>query len=205
MPPDDSRPIRIRFEHTRFPHFGNHSGYPQFTRFLDSRRYATSLHGASDDGTECARRLYPFRPLLRLLIARGGMRWYKLSDFNAELEAFLACLRGRVDIVHFLDGEHSGQYLPRMLHMARISSVRVIATFHQPASILRDLIDPRLLRRFDRIVLMSPTQVPYFAQHVATDRLRVILHGVDTDFFRPRSAPGTGDRLRCITDRKSVV
>ena len=55
-----------------------------------------------------ARRLYPFRPLLRRLIARGGMRWYKLSDFNAELEAFLACLARRVDIVHFLDGEHSG-------------------------------------------------------------------------------------------------
>ena len=199
MPLDDRRPIRIRFEHTRFPHFGNHSGYPQFTRFLDGRGYETSLHGASDDGTECARRLYPFRPLLQRLISRGGLRWYKLSDFNAELEAFLACLRGRVDIVHFLDGEHSGQYLPRMLRMARISSVRVIATFHQPPSILRDLIDPGLLGRFDRIVLMSPSQVPYFAQHVATDRLRVILHGVDTDFFRPRTAPATGARLRCIT------
>ena len=73
MPLDDSRPIRIRFEHTRFPHFGNHSGYPQFTRFLDSRRYVASLHGASDDGSECGRWLYPFKPVLQRLIARGGI------------------------------------------------------------------------------------------------------------------------------------
>jgi glycosyltransferase involved in cell wall biosynthesis len=199
VPLDDSRPIRIRFEHTRFPHFGNHSGYPQFTRFLDSRRYVASLHGASDDGSECGRWLYPFKPVLQRLIARGGMPWYKLSDFNAELEAFLACLRGRADIVHFLDGEHSGQYLPRMLRAARLSSVRVIASFHQPPGILNDLVDPRLLRQFDRIVLMSPSQIPYFAQHVAADRLRVILHGVDTDFFRPRAAPTAVARLRCIT------
>jgi glycosyltransferase involved in cell wall biosynthesis len=80
-----------------------------------------------------------------------------------------------------------------------LSSVRTIATFHQPPNIAKDLLNHVLLRQLDQIVLVSPSQLAYFKQHVDEDRLHVILHGVDTDFFHPSSRPNATQRIRCIT------
>ncbi len=191
--------VRIRFEHTRYPHWGGHSGYVQLVRFLEAAGFRCALHGASDSDADWPRWLAPLKPPLTRIIRRGGMPWYKLSDLNAELGAFADCLLGRWDVVHFLDGEHSGRFLPRLLRLARRSSVRVMATFHQPPAIVRELLDPALLRQLDEIVLVSPSQRPYFAEHVVEERLHVILHGVDTEFFHPTSDARPAGRMRCIT------
>ena len=58
---------------------------------------------------------------------------------------------------------------------------------------------PTSLRWFDQVVLVSPSQLPFFREHVDEERLSVILHGVDTDFFCPTSRSNGSDRLRCIT------
>lgn len=196
---DAERPLRIRLEHTRFPHWGGHSGYVALARFLDRRRFDVTLHGASDSDDDLPFPLAPLKPRLRRLVRRGGMPWYKLSDLTAEVRAFGACLTGHADIIHLLDGEHSGQFLPTLVHRARLPSVRIIATFHQPPGIAGDLLNPVLLSRLDQIVLVSPSQRDYFLQHVEPDRLHVILHGVDTEFFRPSQAPCPDRRIRCIT------
>jgi glycosyltransferase involved in cell wall biosynthesis len=200
VPRDAERPLRIRLEHTRFPHWGGHSGYVAFARFLDRGRCDVTVHGASDGDDDLPLALAPLRPRLRRFVRRGGMPWYKLSDLAAEVRAFGACLAGRAEVVHLLDGEHSGQYLPALLRRARISSVRVIATFHQPPGIAGDLLDPDLVARLDQVVLVSPSQRSFFLDHVEPERLHVILHGVDTDFFRPREAARPpGHRFRCVT------
>jgi glycosyltransferase involved in cell wall biosynthesis len=191
--------MRIRFEHTRYPHWGQRSGYVQFVRQLDPQHFCADLHAASDSDADLARWLVPFRPYLRRLVRRGRMPWYKLSDLNAEIDAFKACLVGKVDIVHFLDGEHSGRFLPRLIRAARLSAVRTIATFHQPPDVARELVDGRLLRWLDGIVLVSPSQLPFFQQYVPEHRLHVILHGVDAEFFRPAATSNVTDRVRCIT------
>ena len=67
------------------------------------------------------------------------MPWYKLSDLNAEIAALRQCISRRVDIVHFLDGEHSGQFLPHLVKVAGLSAVRTVATFHQPPEMAREL------------------------------------------------------------------
>ena len=149
-------PIRIRFEHTHYPHWGQRSGYVQFVRQLDPQRCHAAVHAASDSDADLAWWLAPFRPWLRRLIRRGGMPWYKLSDLSAEIEAFKGCLARRFDIVHFLDGEHSGQFLPRLIKATRLSAVRTIATFHQPPEVAREVVNGALLRWFDEIVLVSP-------------------------------------------------
>jgi glycosyltransferase involved in cell wall biosynthesis len=197
--PAADHPIRLRFEHTRYPHWGDRGGYVRLVHHLDRARFRTYLHGASDSDADVPRLLAPFKPALRRFVQRGGMPWYKLSDLTAELRAFAACLARRCDIVHFLDGEHSGQFLPRLLRRARLSSVRTIATFHQPPIIAKDLLNPVLLRQLDQIVLVSPSQLAYFKQHVDEDRLHVILHGVETDFFHPASRPDARQRIRCVT------
>lgn len=199
MPPDVKQPLRIRFVHTRYPHWGGHSGYIQFVRHLDCERYRTVLHSTpdSDEGLPVWMKLV--RPWLKRFIQRGRMPWYKLSDLNAELMAFAHCLSGRHDIVHFLDGEHSGQFLPFLLRLAGLSNVRTVATFHQPPGVANELLNSKLLHRFDQVVLVSPSQLSYFRQHVAEDRLHIILHGVDTEFFHPAPIPNRTSAIRCIT------
>jgi glycosyltransferase involved in cell wall biosynthesis len=197
--PAADQPIRLRFEYTRYPHWGGRSGYVRLVHYLDRAHFRTYLHGASDSDADLPRLLAPFKPALRRFVHRGGMPWYKLSDLTAELGAFAACLARRCDIVHFLDGEHSGQFLPRLLKWARLLSVRTIATFHQPPIIAKDLLNPVLLRQLDQIVLVSPSQLAYFKLHADEDRLHVILHGVETDFFHPPSRPNATQQIRCIT------
>jgi glycosyltransferase involved in cell wall biosynthesis len=196
---DINSPIRIRFEHTRFPHWGARSGYVPFVRHLDPQRFRTLLHGASDSDADLSRWLAPISPLLKRLIRRGRMPWYKLSDLNAELLAFSSCLAGQTDIVHFLDGEHSAQFLPRLVRLARLSKIRTVVTFHQPPQVAHELLRGDLLRWFDQVVLVSPSQLPFFLSCVPEDRLHVILHGVDIEFFRPRGSRPERSGYRCIT------
>lgn len=196
---DINAPIRVRFEHTRFSHWGARSGYTHFVEHLDPQRFQTLLHGASDSDADVALWLAPIRPLLKGIIRRGRMPWYKLSDLNAEILVLVSCLAGRVDIVHFLDGEHSAQFLPRMIRLANPSRVRTVATFHQPPRIAQEVVNGDLLRWFDQIVLVSPSQLPFFLQYVPEEKLRVILHGVDIEFFCPSESQRETSGFRCIT------
>lgn len=198
MPPAADRPLRIRFVHTRFPHWGGRSGYVRLVSYLDQARFRVALHGTSDSHADLPRWLSPFRSSLRRLIRRR-MPWYKLSDLNAEIEAFAACMAGRHDIVHFLDGEHAPQFLPSWLARARRRAVQVIATFHQPPGLLGDMVDPDVLRRLDHVLLVSPSQREFFERHLPPERVHVLLHGVDADFFRPADAPVGEGGVRCIT------
>ena len=190
------RPIRIRFVHTRYPHLGSHSGYVQFVEALDKSRFHCSVRATADNDGDI--RSW-FTPLYNRLVARSAMPWYKQSDLHAELLALGAGIAGRYDVIHFLDGEHSPRYLPRLLRQAGRAGLRTIATFHQPPALLKDLLHLESLRWLDQIVLMSPSQLEFFRQHVTEEKLSVILHGVDTDFFAPKSVVKSSHSLRCVT------
>jgi glycosyltransferase involved in cell wall biosynthesis len=123
------------------------------------------------------------------------MPWYKLSDLDAEMRALARCWRGRIDVVHYLDGEHSARYLPGL----RPRRAGVVATFHQPPEMLDGLLSKKALRRIDRITVVSPVQADWFARRIGEDRVSVILHGVDTGFFRPGAEKRDRKVFRCIT------
>jgi glycosyltransferase involved in cell wall biosynthesis len=156
------------------------------------------LHGAADSDADLTW-LRPVWPLLKRLIRRGRMPWYKLSDLNAEICAFVSCLAGRADIVHFLDGEHSPMFLPRLVRFARLARIRTVVTFHQPPRIAQELVNRDLLRWVDHVVLVSPSQLPFFLEYIPGDRLHVIFHGIDNEFFRPSERPRDTGEFRCIT------
>jgi glycosyltransferase involved in cell wall biosynthesis/Tfp pilus assembly protein PilF len=194
--------MRIRFEHTLYPQIGRRSGYNQFVRYLDPQRYSVELHGSpdSDANDKLPICLNPFRPWLRSWVTRhGGMPWYKLVDFSAEIAALDQCRAGHVEIIHFLEGEHCGQFLPRALERAKLPAIRSVATFHQPPEWESKVVNPDLLRWFDAILLVSPSQLTFFKRFVPEHRLHVILHGVDTDFFRPTATLKKSNGIRCIT------
>lgn len=183
--------------HTPYKHWGAHSGYPRFVPHLDPLGFRTEVHGAADNHEEIPLCLRPFRPWLRAALKRRPMKWYKVSDLNAECAAFGRCLAGRLDLVHFLDGEHSAQFLPRLLDAVG-SKVLTVASFHQPPELLAELLDPNVVSRLDHIVLMAPNQRGFFEGSASDEKISVILHGVDVDFFHPGGEARTG-AFRCIT------
>ena len=191
--------VRIRFLHTRYPHLGSHSGYVQFVQALDKNRFHCSVRASSGSDIDVPSWLVPARPLYKQLVARSQMPWYKQSDLHAELIAFGGGITGRFDIIHFLDGEHSGRYLPQLVKGSGSARPKTVATFHQPPELLKDLLHVGSLRCLDQIVLMSPSQLDFFRPYVAEEKLNVILHGVDTTFFGPKPRLNSSESVRCIT------
>jgi glycosyltransferase involved in cell wall biosynthesis len=198
VPPAAERPIRARFVHTAYQHWGAHSGYPRFIAHLDPACIQAERRSAADNHDEAPACLRALRPWLRDKLKARPMKWYKVSDLNAELEALTPCLARRLDLVHFLDGEHSPQFLPRVLHAAGAAAATV-ASFHQPPDMLEDLLDPLTLRRLDHVILMSSSQRGFFERWLPPEKVSVILHGIDTAFFHPGQPKPVDARPRCIT------
>lgn len=184
---------------TGYPHWGRHSGFSQLAQYLDHAQFTVRLHAASDSDADLPIPHAGLRRWLRKRVQRRGMAWYKLSDLAAELRAFTGCLLGRTDVVHFLDGEHTPQYLPLMLHRLRWRRTRTVATFHQPPDLLGELLSPEVVACIDRITVVSPTQISYFRQYLPPERIDLILHGVNTDFFVPGVKPPARSTFRCVT------
>jgi glycosyltransferase involved in cell wall biosynthesis len=190
--------LRIRFQRTRYPHIGAHAGYVQFVRHLDPARFEVETDSAADGDADLP--LVPdlLRHPLRRFVQRRGMHWYKLSDLAAEYRAVRHCASGLVDVVHFLDGEHAPQYLPRWLGALR-SRTKVVATYHQPPSLLGGLVRPDVVARLDKVIVVAPEQVAFFRELVGEHRVDLVLHGVDTDFFRPPACRDMDGPLRCVS------
>jgi len=189
-------PVRVHVVMTRYPHWGAFSGIRQFLDHLDPTEYQIRTHASSDGDDDFPVRNPRVRRVLRLVIQTGGMPWYKLSDLVAEIDALVLSLRRRVDVVHFLNAEHAVQYLPLL---RACSGAKLIGTFHQPTNILSCVVRPGAIRRLDHVTLVSPEQVPFFGTLLPPDRVSVILHGVDTDFFRPAATAKVKSTFECLT------
>jgi glycosyltransferase involved in cell wall biosynthesis len=122
-------------------------------------------------------------------IRQAGMRYYG-SEWNALIPWLDECRLARqtpsgVDVAHFIWGEFAS---PRHPAWFRKRAQRLIGTFHASARKLPLVLGDRYraLEHFDGITLMSESQRPFFMERgVPEDQIRVILHGVDTDYFQP--------------------
>jgi glycosyltransferase involved in cell wall biosynthesis len=184
---------------TGYPHWGSHSGFSQLAQYLDHTRFSVRLRAASDSDADLPIPHAGLRRWLRKRVQRRGMAWYKLSDLAAEMHGLPGCIFRTTDILHFLDGEHCPQYLPALLKRFRLSRTRTIATYHQPPELLDDLINRDIVSHIDQVTLVSPAQVPYFREFLSAERIEVVLHGIDTDFFKPPSDARRGNKFNCVT------
>ena len=133
------------------------------------------------------------------LLRKWGIRYYG-SAWNGLVPYWDECRLARQiqaqreDCVHFMWGEFAAPRHPAWFN--RRGAV-LVGTFHCSARRQPQVLGKyRSLQAFDRISVMSKTQLPFFAeQGFPADRMDVTLHGVDTDFFSPavgqrRLAPG---------------
>ena len=127
-----------------------------------------------------------------------GKRWEVLDSFNKILKSYqvnsfdIECeiLRDyeQYDVIHFVDGEHSGL----LVALAKLNGLikngpKLVATFHQPDYVMKDLVpEPSFLEAFDTIHLMSPCQKQAFLDlGVTDDKLIVVPHGVSEEHYKP--------------------
>ena len=120
------------------------------------------------------------------LATRPGMEWY--DNWSLALEA--AVVRRTWDVTsgiyHFLYAEDSYRYLSRVRPLLRLRRSAVVCSYHQPPEVLdRVVADKRALTRIDAAIVMSNSQVPFLSTFVPADRVFVVPHGVDTDYYRP--------------------
>ncbi|MBV6519761.1 MAG: glycosyl transferase family 1 [Candidatus Brocadia sp.] len=191
--------INIHLIRTQRPHWGKYSGINQFLNYVDQDKYHINIYTASDNDEDFPVRNKTIRRWLRCAVQRKGMQYYKLSDLTAEIRALRKCLYKKADIVHYMDGEHSAQYLPWLCKLPRKMRPKIVATYHQPPELLNSLTNKKVISKLDHVTVVSPEQTSYFHGLLPPDKITVILHGINVDFFRPGSTPKTGKVFRCIT------
>jgi len=192
-------PLHIHMIKTYYPHWHEHTAFNAFLKYFDPLRFRISMRNVPmGDGR------FPPIPLLkkycRKKINNRGVPGYKLNDLAAEISVFFSTIIKRVDVVHFLDAEHSLLFLPRWYaKWSRLKSFpKIAAMFHQPPAILESLINIDIVRRVDRVVVVSPTQEKYFQQYLPAERITTILLGVDTQQFKPLPLKVKTGKFRCL-------
>ena len=105
----------------------------------------------------------------------------------------------KIDVIHYLDGEHSAQFLPKLFPRQDKRRPKIIATYHQHPEVLQSLVEKEVIANLDCVTLVSPEQIPFFEAFLPMDKIRVILHGIDTHYFRPATRPKDNGTFRCIT------
>jgi len=123
-------------------------------------------------------------------IRHYGSYWNWFMPFAHErLLSWQARAAGRGDVVHFMMAEFGS---PRHPGWFNRKGAKLVGTFHCSARRLPSVILPgyRSLLAFDRISVMSKTQIPFFLERgYPGDRIDVTLHGVDTTYFSPAARP----------------
>ncbi|HEX3035186.1 MAG TPA: glycosyltransferase family 4 protein [Thermodesulfobacteriota bacterium] len=188
----------IRIIRTHYPHWSKHSGINQLIKYIDQGKYNLDVQIVSDNDGDFPIQNRIVRNGLRRIVQKQGMQWYKLSDLWAEIKTFGKCLRRKVDVIHYLDGEHSAQYLPWLKKWGKLRT-KIVATFHQPPDLLDSLVIRNAIRELDYVTVISPEQVSYFREFVASDKIQLILHGIDIGYFRPGTEPKEENKFKCIT------
>lgn len=193
-------PINVQIIRTGYPHWGSHSGFNRFLTYLDPSKYRVKTRCVSDSDADFPIPNKMFRNAVKLFVHQGKMKWYKLSDLTAEAGLLLRCLRSNPPhMIHYLDGEHSARFLPTLFQAFPGKRPGIVATFHQPPDIIDDLIDPKIIGRMDVIHVVSPDQAAYFSRFVDENRVKMILHGIDTDFFQPKKHRHSAEKFSCLT------
>jgi glycosyltransferase involved in cell wall biosynthesis len=173
---------RVAFLRQRFPWMGEHSGYDCLFAYL---RDLNAFEPIS-----VFRRSRAYRKAVAAMLGRilkkasGQSKFYDQSSAWAEIKAFATCAFRRPSILHILYLEENYGLCRKMREWL---GVPVVASVHQPKSWwrLRGNLEP--LMALDAIILMGESQRVIF-KGFREDRIHVIRHGVDTEFFHPAPA-----------------
>ena len=197
-PVEPAAGTRLLALHTRHVHHGARSGPYQFLRHLPPD-IAADVRATPLGAGLAAGRADEYRAWSKLL---GTVPFGQQANaWLAEAELLTACATVPTDVVHAVDGELALWLLPRLPAALFAGGRRpaMVATFHQPATMLADMINPLLIARLDAIILLCEAQRAALPPSIEPSRIHVLPHGIDAAFFTPGPrAAGDGFRLLAV-------
>lgn len=167
-----------------YAHHAKRSGYAQLENYLMDEVALTQVVGNS------ASNLVAHLPLrLRERLQRlAGMRTYGLVHLYSEAAVFLDWYRVKGAIFHFLYGDNAFRYSGHLNRLSRRNAL--IATFHLPETLFRQsILAVNHLRRLDLAIAVGSSQVDFLRALVGEDKVAVIPHGIDVEYFKPLDDP----------------
>lgn len=179
---------RVRFVVLRHSHHSPHSGYSRVSEY-GAKQYEGDIFKA--------------RPLPRSII-RNRIMWkfangviaYDRTSMAAELKVAWHLLKEKGYIYHILYGENTYHYLG-LLNNFRQN--RLVATFHQPPSVIREGIKVDWhIRQLSAVVCVGQSQRPFFANFLDEDKIFFVPLGVDTEYFTPPTSLTERDADLCL-------
>lgn len=189
---------------THYTHWGEYTAFNSFLKYFDPERFKITMRNVPVGDERFRIPITSLKNYYRKKIRAKGVREYKLNDLAAEISVFFHSLLKKFHLVHFVDAEHSMMFLPGWYRKYRSlkSFPKIVATFHQPPSIIGPLINMDIVKQVDRVLVVSPVQEEYFTRYLPRDRVHTILLGVDTEHFKPLPANPTIKRsktFRCLS------
>jgi len=193
-------PLKIFLIRRYQPHWSQHSGINQFLKYMDKELFQITEHVVLPNQNKTR----PIRFLKRKIsdfLRKGGPARYHVNDFLAELHGLCDFFRHKYDILFYLDGEHSLNFLPGWISRFSnfVNRPRVIAMYHQPPERLHSLINMDIVHRLDHVIVLSQVQVDDLAQYIPREKISIVLHGIDVDYFHPDEAKKKLEKFICLS------
>jgi glycosyltransferase involved in cell wall biosynthesis len=170
---------------SRYKHHAAHSGYEGFSRYIGTRlRYPVNVRFRTN---------YLGWRIDRAITKLTSRPYYSLGLLINEGVAAFHMFCHKEALYHAIYGDTDLWVLPQIKSMTKN---RLIATFHDPPSILKWLAIDKLAPLLDGVILVSESQRAFFEELFLPCRIFHVPHGIDTDFFKPE---GLSDKPICIT------
>lgn len=172
--------LNLSYVHRKIEHHANHSGYNSVFEKMHLPIASSSF----------------MQKLIKLL--PGGLKW-RLNRFRPqpvgdeglipELLALPTTRSKKPGICHFIYGEDTYFYTPLWQHAKQ----KIIATYHYPPQRLNERVSRPVLKGLSGVILMSNSQRQWFEQYLPAEKVFVVNHHVNTEFFHPLpSKPAQG-------------
>jgi glycosyltransferase involved in cell wall biosynthesis len=155
----------------KIPHHASHSGYDQLSRYL----------GSPVGAPKWIYRIRGLGLIHRHYRKKSGMEWY--NGLYSELFTSLHMRKRRGQIYHFLFGENEFRFLPEWMPDRQH---KVIGTYHTPPAEFETVMKQTAhLRRLDAVIVVASNQLPVLENILSKEKVFLIPHGVDTEYFVP--------------------
>ncbi|MCW8922219.1 MAG: glycosyltransferase family 4 protein [Gammaproteobacteria bacterium] len=191
--------MKIYVIRTLYPHWSKYSGYNRLLDFYSKK--ISFLEKAITMGENDFPKSESLKQYVKDHINDYVPKSYALNDFMAEIKLFLYWLVNRVDVVHYLDGEHGVGFFPAMANRVPFKKKPlIVATYHQPVEILSRLINQRILDSIDEIVVLCESQRSFLSAFVSKEKIHVIYHGVDNAYYHSiDKSNNVAKPLKCLS------
>lgn len=162
----------VTYVHRRIGHHASHSGYNTVFESMN-------LNRAHSKYMEYLIKLIPTSVRWRLNLFRPQ----PVGDQGLipELLALSSVRSNNEGICHFIYGEDTYFYTAAW----KGNKQKIIATYHYPPDRLVERVSIPVLKTLDAVILMASNQLAFFKKYFPEDRIFVVHHHVDTDFFKP--------------------